>query len=195
MTELGMFIAKVLRHDPSSAYVTMDEHGWVNVNSLIEGVIKAGYKQFDFNILATIVSTDNKQRYAFNEDCTMIRANQGHTIQVDVELYKLTEEDVNKTPVLYHGTTSRNVKSINEKGLLRMSRNYVQLSTNIKTASEVGNRHNRKLPGHLVIYIIDIKQLYKDGYDIYRSANGVYLIYHVPPKYFKGTITNKGEHS
>ncbi|MBQ8218425.1 MAG: RNA 2'-phosphotransferase [Bacilli bacterium] len=188
MIELGMFIAKILRHDPESIGIIIDEHGWAKVSELIDGVIASGYDNFNLAQLKELVKTDNKQRYSFNEDYTLIRANQGHSIKVDVELYRLTEEDVNEIMVLYHGTTSRNVKSINKRGLLKMGRNFVQLSNNQQTAETVGNRHNRKLPGTLVIYVIDIKKLFDDGYDIYRSINGVYLIDHVPSKYFIKTI-------
>lgn len=180
---LGMFMCMILRHNPEEINITLDEHGWANVDELIEGISNAGYK-INIDILEKIVKEDNKQRYSFNEDHSLIRANQGHTIPVDVELYELTKDDIDKLDVLYHGTSTRFVSSIDQNGILRMQRNYVQLSTNIETAKSVGNRHNRKYPGNVCIYVIDIKSMFNDGIKIFRSVNNVYLTHHVPTKYF-----------
>ena len=85
--DTSRFIALILRHKPESVGITLDEHGWANVDELIEGIAKT--RPFDMEMLEGIVATDNKQRYSFNEDHTLIRANQGHSIPVDGELKKL----------------------------------------------------------------------------------------------------------
>lgn len=123
--------------------------------------------------LEEIVRTDNKQRYSFNEDKTLIRANQGHSIPVDVEL-----EEKEPPIVLYHGTGEKYVESIDRRGLIPKSRLYVHLSSNIVTAVNVGKRH-----GTPVVYEIDAGQMYKDGYKFYESANKVWLTKEVPIKY------------
>lgn len=188
MKRLGMFIARILRHSPETVGVTMDEHGWVNVEDLIYGVRKAGFESFCLDQLITLVATDNKERYTLNEEHTLVRANQGHSIPVDVELYYLSLNDIEKVPILYHGTSTRRMQSINLRGILKMGRNYVQLSTDINTAFNVGNRHNRKHPGDVAIYVIDVKKLFSCGYEVLRSVNNVYLVEHVPPECFKEII-------
>ena len=180
---LGMFLARILRHSPETININIDEHGWANVEELIDGVILAGYRQFSLEQLEYVVKTDDKQRYNFNENHTLIRANQGHSIMVDVEPYELTEEDINSIKILYHGTSSRFTKSIDKKGILKMNRNYVQLSANKETAAIVGNRHNKNFPGTLIIYAIDIVKMFNNGYRLYKSVNNVYLIETVPIEY------------
>ena len=129
----------------------------------------------DMAMLEKIVATDNKQRYAFNEDKTLIRANQGHSIPVDVELPET------KPPViLYHGTGEKYVKEIDEQGLIPKSRLYVHLSGDEATAKTVGSRH-----GKPVIYEIHASEMYNDGYVFYLSVNGVWLTKSVPTKYMK----------
>lgn len=126
-------------------------------------------------ILEKIVTTDNKQRYSFNEDKTLIRANQGHSIPVDVELPE------KKPPIiLYHGTGEKYVRSINEQGLISKSRLYVHLSGDEGTAKMVGSRH-----GKPVVYEIYASEMYNDGYVFYQSVNGVWLTKSVPAKYMK----------
>ena len=125
--------------------------------------------------LEDIVATDNKQRYSFNEDKSLIRANQGHSIPVDVELKE------NEPPeFLYHGTATRFLNSILNDGLKPMSRLYVHLSKDIETAWKVGKRH-----GDPVILKINSRDMYKDGYKFYLSENGVWLTEKVDAKYFE----------
>ena len=127
------------------------------------------------DILEEIVQSDEKQRYSFSEDGTKIRANQGHSIQVDVEL------PVTEPPeTLYHGTAQRFAASIEAQGLLPQSRLYVHLSPDQETAEKVGRRH-----GEPVIYLVDAGQMHRDGYLFYLSANGVWLTKVVPATYLK----------
>jgi putative RNA 2'-phosphotransferase len=124
-------------------------------------------------MLERIVRTDEKQRYSFNEDKTLIRANHGHSIPVDVEL----EEKI-PTEILWHGTGEKYVDSINLQGLIRKSRLYVHLSKDKETAQKVGSRHGRP-----VTYQVRAGRMYAGVYKFYQSVNGVWLTEHVPPEY------------
>ena len=173
LNSTSKFISLILRHKPETIGITLDEHGWANVEELIEGIGKT--RPFDMETLEEIVRTDNKQRYSFNEDKTLIRANQGHSIPVDVEL------PVTEPPeYLYHGTGQKYVESIDRTGLIPKSRLYVHLSADTETAVKVGNRH-----GKPVVYRVLSSQMQKDGYVFYRSVNGVWLTKEVPVKYLE----------
>ena len=167
----GKFIAFILRHHPESIGMKLDGHGWARTEDLIAGIAKS--RPFDMQMLEEIVRTDSKQRYSFNEDKTLIRANQGHSIQVDVELEQKTPPDV-----LWHGTGEKYVESINKIGLIPKSRLYVHLSKDYETAKAVGSRH-----GKPVVYQINAKQMTEDGYPFYLSVNGVCLTKEVPVRY------------
>ena len=168
-------ISMILRHKPEAAGITLDEHGWASIQALIDGINATGTHHLDTALLEEIVRTDEKQRYSYNEDHTLIRANQGHSVPVDVEL----EE---KTPpaVLYHGTGEKFVASIEEQGLIPKSRLYVHLSADIGTAKTVGSRH-----GKPVIYAVDSEQMAKDGYIFFLSVNHVWLTKAVPVRYLR----------
>lgn len=169
--ETSKFISLILRHKPEAIGITLDEHGWANVEELIAGVAKT--HEFNADILEEIVRTDEKQRYSFNEDKTLIRANQGHSIPVDVEL------DEAEPPVtLWHGTGEKYVAAIDDQGLIPKSRLYVHLSKDRDTAVKVGKRH-----GMPVLYIVKAGKMYQDGYKFYLSKNGVWLTKKVPVKY------------
>lgn len=158
---------------PEAAGITLDEHGWANVDELIAGVNKT--HPLTMEVLKEIVRTDEKQRYSFSEDGTLIRANQGHSIPVDVELPELEPPKI-----LYHGTGRKYVESIDRQGLLPKSRLYVYLSADKETAVNVGQRH-----GIPVVYTIQAEAMFKDGYLFYRSVNGVWLTKAVPVKYLE----------
>ena len=173
LERLSKFISMILRHKPEVIGITLDEHGWANVDELVEGINKN--EAFSKATLEKIVKTDKKQRYSFSQDKTLIRANQGHSIPVDVELEK-------KEPpkVLYHGIGVKSVKAIQEQGLLPMERLYVHLSTDVETATNVGKRHDTP-----VIFQVNAEQMQKDGYDFFQSVNGVWLTKEVPTKYLE----------
>lgn len=171
LKETSKFISLILRHKPETIGITLDEHGWANVDELIAGIAKT--HPIDMAILEQIVAEDEKQRYSFNEDKTLIRANQGHSIPVDVEL-----EEKQPPEILYHGTGEKYVSSINEQGLIPKSRLYVHLSGDEETARKVGQRH-----GKSVIYKVKSGEMYNDGYKFFRSVNGVWLTKSVPVKY------------
>lgn len=174
LDKLSVFISLVLRHKPDVADIQLDEHGWANVDELIEGIKNTG-RQIDMDILEEIVMTDNKQRYSFNEDKTLIRANQGHSIPVDVEL-----EEKQPPQYLYHGTADRFLNSIMADGLKPMSRLYVHLSNDEETAVKVGKRH-----GSPVVLKIKAEKMWKDGIEFYLSQNGVWLTKYVDKKYIE----------
>ena len=173
LQSISKFISLILRHKPETIGITLDEHGWANVDELIAGISKT--HEINREILEEIVRTDNKQRYSFNEDKTLIRANQGHSIPVDVEL-----EEVEPPKYLYHGTGEKFRASIDAEGLKPKSRLYVHLSEDIETATTVGSRH-----GKPVVYRVFAGRMYENGFRFFRSVNGVWLTKDVPTKYIK----------
>lgn len=171
INETSKFISLILRHKPETIGISLDEHGWADVDELIAGISRT--HELNKDILEEIVRTDDKQRYSFNEDKTLIRANQGHSIPVDVEL-----DEVKPPEELWHGTGEKYVLSIDRQGLLPKSRLYVHLSKDEETAVKVGKRH-----GKPVLYIVKAGKMYRDGYKFYLSKNGVWLTKGVPVKY------------
>lgn len=167
LTQTSKLISLILRHKPETIGITLDEHGWANVDELIRGV------DIDMKTLEQIVATDDKQRYSFNEDKTLIRANQGHSIPVDVEL-----KETQPPETLWHGTAKKYEYSIFNSGLIPKSRLYVHLSSDVETAVKVGARH-----GEVLLLRVDAKHMYQDGYKFYLSKNGVWLTKHVPREY------------
>lgn len=172
------FISLILRHKPEVIGITLDEHGWADVDDMIAGINQSGKYKIDRDMLDEIVRTDEKQRYSYNEDHTLIRANQGHSIPVDVEL-----EKVEPPEFLYHGTGEKFTASIDKQGLIPKSRLYVHLSPDEETAVKVGRRH-----GKPVIYLVRAGNMKRDGYAFYRSVNGVWLTKEVPVKYLRKKI-------
>ena len=174
---MSKFISLILRHHPEAAYIELDEHGWAEVDKLIEGIRRTG-KRINRELLEEIVRTDNKQRYSFNEDKTYIRANQGHSVPVDVGLKE------QEPPVfLYHGTAAGFLASIEREGFKPMGRLYVHLSKDVETAVNVGKRH-----GKPVVLKIHSGDMYRDGQAFYLSENGVWLTKKVVPEYFERLI-------
>ena len=173
LAEISKFMSLILRHKPQVIGIELDEHGWANVEELIAGISKS--HKFNMEMLEQIVETDSKQRYSFSEDKRLIRANQGHSIPVDVEL-----EECVPPEYLWHGTGMKYVESIDKEGLIPKSRLYVHLSKDVETAEMVGKRH-----GKPVIYRVLSADMQKDGYIFYLSKNGVWLTKKVPVKYLE----------
>lgn len=174
LQNISRYMSLILRHKPEVIGISLDKHGWAVVDDLINGIAKNN-EGFNMAILKEIVETDNKQRYSFNDDKTLIRANQGHSIPVDVEL-----EEKEPPRFLYHGTGEKYVSSILEQGLIPKSRLYVHLSKDIETAKNVGRRHGKE-----VVYKIEAHEMYQDGYKFYLSVNGVWLAKGVPLQYMQ----------
>lgn len=171
--EISKLIALVLRHKPEELGLSMDSHGWVEVGALIEKI--NALQPFTMDMLQEIVDTDNKKRYSFNADQSCIRANQGHSVPVDLELLPLEPPKV-----LWHGTATRFSESIERQGLIPMGRQYVHLSDNFQTAFTVGKRH-----GAPMIYAVDAEAMHHAGHAFYCSENGVWLAKAVPAEYLK----------
>lgn len=156
-------LAYLLRHDPN-----IDIHGWREVHDLVEN---HGYSREE---LVSIVANSNKQRFEFSMDGQYIRARQGHSVKVDVEL-----EEAMPPEYLYHGTLATNVPSIKENGILQMDRLHVHLSVDEDTAVKVGGRRK----GEVAILKVAARKMWEDGYRFWLSRNGVWLTETVPQKY------------
>lgn len=170
---LSVFISLVLRHKPDAAGIALDGHGWADTAKLLDGIRSTG-RYIDMGMLEEIVRTDEKGRYSFNEDKTLIRANQGHSLPVDVGLKQAVPPDK-----LYHGTAERFIGSIKSTGIKPMGRQYVHLSKDYETAVRVGGRH-----GKPIAIEINAAQMNQDRILFYLSENGVWLTKYVEPKYF-----------
>lgn len=169
---IGKFLSLVLRHDPEKIGLELDENGWANVRELIEKCKKHLY-HFSMEDLIEIVETNDKQRYSFNEKRNKIRANQGHSIDIDLAL-----TPVEPPEFLYHGTATRFLSSIMEQGILKGSRQHVHLSKDKETATRVGSRH-----GKPAILTIMSGKMHQDGILFYQSDNSVWLTDYVDVKY------------
>ncbi len=173
--ELSKYISLILRHKPQVIGIELDEHGWADVQELISGINKT--HNINFDLLDKIVREDEKQRYSFNHDKTLIRANQGHSIHVDVELKKVIPPEI-----LWHGTGEKYVDSILMEGLIPKSRLYVHLSSDYDTAIKVGSRH-----GKPVVFKVFAGKMTEAGYEFYKSENGVWMAEYVPKEYIEIT--------
>ena len=168
ITRMGKHLAFLLRHDKEAFEDgRIDKHGWRKVGELA----KLGY---DRSLLNEIVATNNKQRYEYSPDGRKIRARQGHSILVDVELKEATPPNI-----LYHGTATRFLESIYKDGILPGTRLYVHLSPDEETAINVGSRH-----GKPYVIKIDCQKMLADGCKFFLSNNGVWLTEKVKPEYF-----------
>lgn len=171
---LSVFLSLILRHQPDAAGISLDQHGWADVEELIRGINASG-RHIDREILEDIVRSDEKERYRFDQNKTQIRANQGHSILVDVNL-----KEAEPPAVLYHGTADRFLDTIKSEGLKPMSRLYVHLSKDYDTAVNVGKRH-----GKAVVLEVDATRMKRDGKVFYLSENGVWLTESVESEYLK----------
>ncbi|HEX8230125.1 MAG TPA: RNA 2'-phosphotransferase [Chloroflexia bacterium] len=172
LVKLSKYLSKHLRHVPEALGLTLAPGGWVPVDALLEACDRRNFR-ITREELEEVVARNNKQRFSFDPGGTLIRANQGHSVEVDLQL-----EPVEPPAVLYHGTGSQNVEAIQREGLRRMSRHHVHLSGDMSTALNVGARHGRP-----VVFEVDAAGMHQAGYEFYRSANGVWLVKHVPAEW------------
>jgi putative RNA 2'-phosphotransferase len=168
------FLSLVLRHRPELIGIRLDENGWVDVDVLLVAIQKNGRGMTRAELEETVRS-NNKQRFAFSSDGLRVRANQGHSVEVDLGLEPQTPPNV-----LYHGTTDRFLESIWKAGLQKRKRHHVHLSCDPRTATAVGQRHGRP-----VILKVDAARMHADGLKFYCSANGVWLTDEVPMQYIE----------
>ena len=161
---LSKFLSLVLRHKPETIDLKLDEYGWADVEKLLSKMHEA-QKQIDLALLKEIVATNDKQRFTFNSDYSKIRANQGHSIEIDLDL-----KPIQPPSTLYHGTSDKSIDSILQTGLEKRNRQHVHLSSDLETASKVGQRH-----GKLILLQVESGKMYEDGHLFYQSKNGVWL--------------------
>lgn len=173
---VSKYLAKHLRHTPEGIGLTLQPGGWVPVDALLAAVRRHGFP-ISHDELVECVETNDKQRFAFDVSGGLIRANQGHSVEVDLEL-----EEREPPETLYHGTVERFVASIRQSGLVRGKRHHVHLSKDVETARRVGSRR-----GKPVVLAVDAGRMHQDGHRFFLSANGVWLTEAVPPGYLNGT--------
>lgn len=169
---ISKYLSLVLRHDPAAAGIALDAEGWVAVEDLLAGAERNG-RPFTRDELEEVVQTSDKQRFAFSAARDRIRANQGHSVSVELGLNPETPPEV-----LYHGTVDRFLSSIMSQGLNKRARQHVHLSPDVVTATRVGSRR-----GKPVILTIAAASMHADGFSFFCSANGVWLTEQVPPQY------------
>ena len=174
-THVSKCMSLLLRHQPQKAHLDMDENGWVDMNQLVRNMNRYCRTNVSREDILQIVKTDAKTRYALSVDASKIRANQGHSIHVNMEF-----KPVEPPEVLFHGTGRKAVQSILQSGISKMSRQYVHLSADVNTAITVGKRH-----GSPCIFQIQAKEMYNNGYSFYRSENNVWLTDHVPCQFIQ----------
>lgn len=174
LKQISKFMSLVLRHKPETIGLQLNENGWANVEEMIDKMNATG-ADVDIELIHTIVETNDKKRFAFNEDKTMIRASQGHSVEVELNL---TEQQ--PPEFLYHGTIQESADIIQLEGLKKMTRQHVHLSQDKETAIKVGSRR-----GKPVILVVNAAAMHADGYRFYLSENEVWLTDEVPVQYIQ----------
>ncbi len=169
---VSRFLSKHLRHSPEAIGLTLSPGGWVSVDALLAAAARHGCP-ITRDELGEVIATSDKQRFALDEAGARVRANQGHSVEVDLELEPATPPDE-----LYHGTAEYVLASILKGGLLKMRRHHVHLSPDVATAVKVGSRH-----GKAVVLTVAAGKMAGNGFRFFVSANGVWLVDHVPPEY------------
>jgi len=172
--QTSKFLSYVLRHRPDRIGITLDENGWVDVEELLEATRRQG-KRLSRERLEQVVASSDKKRFALSEDGRRIRANQGHSVSVDLDL-----EPTEPPELLFHGTVERFLDSIRTQGLVRGRRHHVHLSPDEATARKVGSRR-----GKPVILVIEASRMHAAGHRFFRSANNVWLTEKVPPEFVR----------
>jgi len=169
---ISKFLSLILRHRPQVVGIELGKNGWVKTEDLLKAIHKSG-RNISMDDIRRVVVTNDKQRFAFSEGESLIRANQGHSVKIE-----LNYEAVMPPAILYHGTAEKFMNGILREGLRKMRRHHVHLSASIETASKVGVRH-----GKLVLLQIDAEAMHQSGMVFYCSENGVWLTDHVPAEY------------
>ena len=181
---ISKFMSKYLRHEPEALGLNLEAGGWVLITDLLDGAERHGFPITKAELLQVVAEND-KQRFALDNSETKVRANQGHSTSVDLQL-----NEVEPPPHLYHGTVSKFLDVILIEGLKKMNRHDVHLSKEIGTAAKVGERR-----GKPIILVVDSAKMAADGYKFRLSENGVWLTGHVPPKYIRLMEGNATDHA
>ncbi|MBW4522622.1 MAG: RNA 2'-phosphotransferase [Scytolyngbya sp. HA4215-MV1] len=174
LVKISKYLSKHLRHAPDRLGLVLAPGGWVSVDALLSACAASQFPITSAELEAVVAASD-KQRFSFDKTHTRIRANQGHSVAVDLQLEPQIPPDV-----LYHGTGEKSVPAILQAGLLKMSRHHVHLSSDRETARKVGMRHGRP-----IILLVDTVAMQQAGFTFYCSDNGVWLVDTVPPHYLK----------
>jgi putative RNA 2'-phosphotransferase len=169
---ISKYLSKHLRHQPERLGLQLLPGGWIEVDKFLAAASAHGF-EISLADLHQVVVTNDKQRFAFNESGDLIRANQGHSIEIDLQLAVQTPPDT-----LYHGTHIQAIAAILAAGLQKMSRHHVHLTTDLNMAFKVGGRR-----GESVILAVDTLAMIADGFSFYRTENDVWLVDAVPPQY------------
>lgn len=172
LTRVSKYLAKHLRHAPEALGLTLRPGGWVSVDDLLSASARHGFP-IAYDELVEVVETNDKRRFSFDDGGDQIRANQGHSVEVDLQL-----EQAGPPEVLYHGTVERFLPSILAGGLDKGKRHHVHLSGDVETARRVGARR-----GQPVILEVAAGRMHREGHAFFLSANGVWLTDAVPPPY------------
>ncbi len=172
MKQISKFLSLVLRHRPSKIGITLDDAGWTSVADLLARLQDAG-RDISLKLLETIVADNDKQRFQFSEDGTLIRATQGHSIDVDLGYQPSIPPDV-----LSHGTPTTSVAAIRNQGLTKQQRHHVHLHVDQHLAASVGQRR-----GTPVVLSVDAKRMAAAGFAFYVTPNSVWLTVQVPPEF------------
>ena len=168
------FLSLVLRHRPEKIGISLDDAGWVDVETLLRAMSHHG-KRISRETLDYVVRTNDKQRFSFSEDGQRIRANQGHSLDVDLG-YKPAEPP----EILLHGTPTRFVDSIRRDGLKKMNRHHVHLHVDEATSVAVGSRR-----GKPVLLKVRALEMARQGHEFFVTPNDVWLTDHVPPEFIE----------
>jgi putative RNA 2'-phosphotransferase len=172
--KISRYLSKHLRHQPDRLGLCLEPGGWVAVDQLLQAAAQDGFVM-SLAELTWVVETNDKQRFAWDATDRKIRANQGHSVEIDLQLKPQAPPGI-----LYHGTGIQVIPVILDQGLSKMSRHHVHLSANLETAHRVGQRK-----GKVAILQVDAPRMVGDGFEFYCSSNGVWLVDRVPPKYLK----------
>lgn len=174
IVKVSKYLSKHLRHQPARLGLALQSGGWVDVEELLSAC-RAHRFPLSRAELDEVVAKNDKQRFAFDESATRIRANQGHSVEIDLELAPSAPP-----AVLYHGSGAGSVEAILKTGLQKRARHHVHLSADTATAAKVGARHGRP-----VVLQVDAAAMHAAGTLFYVSANGVWLTDEVPPEFLK----------
>jgi len=172
LVEISKLLSLVLRHKPAAIGLTLDPNGWAYLDDLVRQANTHGHS-LTRDLIERVVASSDKQRFAFDDSRSRIRANQGHSIAVELGL-----ERQHPPEVLFHGTAVRFIDAIRARGLSRGKRHHVHLSADAVTANLVGQRH-----GSPVVLTVRAHEMALSGYQFFRSANGVWLVEEVPASF------------
>ena len=174
LVKVSKYLSRHLRHQPERLGLSLETGGWVKVEDLLKACAENNFP-LTLAELKEVVEKDDKRRFSFDASGGKIRANQGHSVEVDLQLKKQTPP-----ARLFHGTAERRAALISERGLSKMARHHVHLSADTETARKVGSRYGKPL-----IFEIDTMAMLEKGFEFFVSENGVWLVESVPPEFLK----------